>query len=64
MQQFERDSIMKILTAEEISRILKMPENVSKGFFDTMLIDMHEREDLDLFKKKSGSLSMTPYTSI
>jgi hypothetical protein len=41
-----------------------MPENVSKGFFDTMLIDMHEREDLDLFKKKSGNLSMTPYTSI
>jgi hypothetical protein len=41
-----------------------MPENVSKGFFDTMFIDMHEREDLNLFKKQSGSLSMSPYTSI
>jgi hypothetical protein len=64
MKQFERDSIMKILTSDEISRILKMPETVSKGFFDTMLINMHEREDLNLFKRQSGRLSMRPYTSI
>jgi hypothetical protein len=55
---------MKILTSDEISRILKMPETVSKGFFDTMLINMHEREDLNLFKRQSGRLSMRPYTSI
>jgi hypothetical protein len=29
-----------------------------------MAIDMHEREDLNLFKKHTGSLTMRPYATV